>query len=144
MKLQTRLFGEIEVTEEKIIRFPKGIIAFDEKTKYTVIENEDKSIPFHWLQSLDDGNLAFVIVNPFVFKKDYEFDIPEKVLEELDLKEKEDVAVFSIVVVPEDIKKMTANLAAPIIINTKNLKARQIIINNNKYSTKHLIFADNK
>jgi len=144
MQINTKHFGEINIDEQKIIEFPQGIIAFEEIKKYIIIENEDKNIPFSWLQSVDNPDLAFVIINPFIFKSDYEFDIPEGVVDELEIIEKEDIAVFSIVVIPEDIKKMTANLLAPIVINTKKSRGKQIILNEYKYKTKHLILDELK
>lgn len=144
MLVNTKYFGQIEVNEDKIVDFPHGIIAFEKAKKFFIIENEEKDVPFCWLQSVDNEDLAFVIINPFFFKKDYEFEIPEGILEELEIKEVEDVAVFSIVVVPEDINKITANLLAPIIINTKNFKGKQIILNDKKYKTKHYILEELK
>jgi len=142
--IKTRNFGEVEVKKEKIIYFDYGVIAFEEMKRFFIIESGQEDLPFCWLQSVDAGDLAFVLLNPFLFKPDYEFEIPEGVIKELAIEEKEDVAVFSIVVVPEDINKITANLLAPVIINTKNLKGKQIILNDKKYTTKHYILGEFK
>jgi len=144
MLINTRHFGEVEIQEDKIIHFPYGIIAFEEMKRFFIIESEQKDLPFCWLQSLDEGDLAFVLLNPFLFKQDYEFEIPDGVIKELEIEKEEDVAVFSIVVVPEDISKISANLLAPVIINTKKLKGKQIILNDKSYSTKHYILEELK
>lgn len=144
MLIKTRHFGEVMVQEDKLIHFPQGIIAFEEMKRYFIMESQEEGLPFSWLQSVDEGNLAFVLINPFIFRKDYEFEIPEGVIKELEIEKEEDVAVFSIVVVPEDIKKISANLLAPVIINTKNLKGKQIILNDKKYTTKHYILEELK
>ncbi|NLT94714.1 MAG: flagellar assembly protein FliW [Clostridia bacterium] len=144
MLLETKHFGEIDIDENKIIYFPTGIIAFEDKKRFFIIESGQDDLPFCWLQSVDDGNLAFVLINPFVFRPDYEFEIPDVVVKELEIEKEEDVAVFSIVVVPEDIKKISANLLAPVIINIKNLKGKQIILNGNKYTTRHYILEELK
>jgi len=144
LKLKTKHFGEIEIDESKIIHFPTGIIAFEEQKRFFIIDNPDENIPFSWLQSVDDPDLAFVIINPFLFRKDYEFKIPDNVIQELAIQSPENVAVFSIVVVPQDITKMTANLLAPVIINTKNLKGKQIILDDKRYKTKHYILEELK
>lgn len=144
MLIKTKHFGEVEVEEERIIHFPQGIIAFEDMKRYIIIENENKDIPFCWLQSVDDGNLAFVIVNPFFFRADYEIDIPQAVVEELKIENDGDVAIFSIVVVPEDLQKITANLLAPLVINTKNLQGKQVVLKDDRYSTKHYIFEELK
>ncbi|SNS49169.1 flagellar assembly factor FliW [Anaerovirgula multivorans] len=142
MLLKTRNFGEIEIEEEKILDFPDGIPAFEERTKFIILKNPDEEIPFHWLQSVEDENLTFVIVNPFIFRPDYDFEISQSVVEKLGIEAVEDVNLFAIVVVPEDISKMTANLRAPLIINSKNYKAKQIVIEDERYHTKHYILEE--
>ncbi|MFZ7101352.1 MAG: flagellar assembly protein FliW [Peptococcaceae bacterium] len=144
MLFKTKHFGEVEIDESRIIHFPQGIMAFEEMKKFFIIENENKDVPFAWLQSVEDGELAFVIINPFLFRPDYELDIPEAVVEELKIAETEDVAIFAIVVVPEDLKKTTANLLAPLVINTKNLLGKQIILNDKRYTTKHYLLEELK
>ncbi|KGG79982.1 flagellar assembly protein FliW [Caloranaerobacter azorensis H53214] len=142
MLLNTKHFGQIEIDEDSIITFPDGLLAFEEQKRFVIINNPDEEIPFKWLQSIDNPDLAFVIINPFLFKKDYEFDIPQSVVDRLDIEREKDVLVYSIVVVPEDITKMTANLAGPIIINLKNRLAKQIILDDKRYTTKHLILEE--
>ncbi|KPU26430.1 flagellar assembly protein FliW [Caloranaerobacter sp. TR13] len=142
MILNTKHFGQIEIDENSIITFPDGLLAFEEQKRFVIINNPDEEIPFKWLQSIDNSDLAFVIINPFLFKKDYEFDIPQSVIDKLKIKEEKDVLVYSIVVVPEDITKMTANLVGPIIINLKNRLGKQIILEDKRYTTKHLILEE--
>ncbi|SCY86854.1 flagellar assembly protein FliW [Alkaliphilus peptidifermentans] len=144
MIIETRHFGEIEVGLEEVIHFPDGIPAFEENKKYVIIENPDKDVPFHWLQSIEEPSLAFVIINPFLFMEDYDFQIPKSILEKLEIESPEIVSVHTIVVVPDDINKMTANLKAPIIINTKNKKGKQIVLDDTKYQTKHYIIDEIK
>jgi len=90
--------------------------------RYVVLYDGDKNSPFRWLQNVDDGELAFAVVNPFMVVKDYDFEIPDEAVESLGIESILDVMVLSIVVVPEDISKMTMNLKAPVIINTKIIK----------------------
>lgn len=142
MKLNTRNFGEIEIDKTNIITFPNGLLAFEDYNKFIIIDSPDEQVPFRWLQSVDEPELAFVIINPFVFKKDYEFDIPESVIKKLKIDDSKDVVVHTIVVVPENINNMTANLVGPIIINIKSKLGKQIIIDNKGYSTKHYILKE--
>lgn len=144
MLLNTRHFGEIQIEDEKVLTFPDGIPGFEDLTKYIILENPDEGVPFHWLQSIEDGDLAFVIINPFIFKPDYDFEIPKNTVEKLEIQAPEDVNIFSIVIVPEDISKMTANLQAPLIINTKTHRGKQIILDNENYHTKHYILEEMK
>lgn len=139
MKIETDIFGVIEVEEDKVLKFSEGIPGFREEDEFILIFNEDEENPLHWLQSIKTPELAFVIVNPFEIYSDYEFNIPDSVTKKLEIEDVEDIAIYTIVVIPEDISKMTTNLMAPIIINLKNKKAKQIILETEKYTTKHYI-----
>ncbi|SDZ32899.1 flagellar assembly factor FliW [Proteiniborus ethanoligenes] len=144
MKLSTKHFGEIDIDEKKIINFIDGIPGFEEEKRFVIIDNPEDGVPFKWLQSLDETELAFVIINPFIFKQDYEFNIPDQTIEKLKIKEEKDVAVYSIVNIPEDITKMTANLLGPVIINIKEMLGKQIVLDDNRYKTKHFILEEAK
>lgn len=140
MKLHTKNFGLLEIEEEKIIAFPEGIPGFEEEKEFVIINNEDEENPFCWLQSINNPDLAFVIINPFLIFSDYTIDLPETVQEKLKIEDEKDVAVYSIVVVPKDLKKMTVNLLGPIIINVRERLGKQVILDDPRYSTKHYIF----
>jgi len=144
MKILTKHFGELEIEDEKTINFIDGIPGFEEQKRFIIVDNPDEENPFKWLQSLDDTELAFVIINPFLFKEDYEFDIPEHILEKLRIKEEKDVLVYSIVHISEEIENMTANLIGPIIINTKEMLGKQIVLDDSRYKTKHFILKEVK
>ena len=75
MKIDTRNFGKIEIEEEKVISFPDGIPGFQDEKRFVIINNPDKENPFQWLQSVNNPNLAFVIINPFFIKPNYDLDI---------------------------------------------------------------------
>ncbi len=140
MKLNTKNFGELDIDEKKIISFPEGLPGFEEEKEFIIINNEDEENPFCWLQSVKNPDLAFVIVNPFFVFSDYSVDLSETVQEKLKIKDEKDVAVYSIVVVPEDLKKMTANLLGPIVINVRERLGKQVILDDPRYTTKHYIF----
>lgn len=140
MKLHASNFGEIEIDEEDILTFPEGIPGFEECKKFIVINNPDEENPFDWLQSVDNEDLAFVIMNPFFVFPDYDITIPESAIEKLKIKDETDVFVYTIVVVPENLEDMTTNLSGPIIINGKEKLGKQVILEDNRYTTKHYIF----
>ena len=140
MKLHARSFGEIEINEEDILTFPEGIPGFEDLKKYIIINNPDEENPFDWLQSVDNGDLAFVIINPFFIKPDYDIVIPQSALEKLKIKDESDVVLYSIVVVPEKLEDMTVNLTGPIVINVREKLGKQIILDDKRYTTKHYIF----
>lgn len=140
MKLSTKHFGVLDVEEDKIITFPEGIPGFEEENKFIIINNEDEENPFQWLQSVNTMDLAFVIINPFYIFPDYDIIIPDSVQEKLGIESEKDVAIYSIVVVPEDLKKMTVNLLGPIVININKKIGKQVILEDSRYTTKHYIF----
>jgi flagellar assembly factor FliW len=144
MKLDTKHFGEIEIDEEKIISFPEGIPGFEDQKRFVIINNNDSENPFDWLQAVDKGSLSFVIINPFLVKPDYDFALSKSVEEKLKIENEKDVAVYTIAVIPEDIKKITINLSGPVIINAKEKLGKQIILNDERYSTKYYIFGQDQ
>lgn len=139
MLLKTKHFGEIEIDENKIVTFKDGIPGFDGLKRFIVLYSGDETSPFRWLQCVDDGQIAFAVINPFIIVGDYDIDIPEEAASNLNIESLEDIMVLSIVVVPEDPNKMTMNLKAPIIINTKNNRGMQVVLDTDMYSVRHYI-----
>ena len=141
MKIRTKFGEELEVDESKdIFYFPEGILGFEEYKKYVIIEPEENAI-FKWLQSIDDPSLAFIITNPLVFWPDYRINITKEQVASIKLEEPKDFALIVICTVPGgDISEMTANLMGPIVINMKNRHARQLVLDDPKYTTKHRVF----
>lgn len=142
MFIETLNFGKLEVDEDKVIFFKEGIPAFEDETEFVIILNEDAENPFHYLQSIKTPELSFVIANPFELFGDYDIVLPEIAINKLNIKDENEVLVYSIVVVPEDISKMTVNLAGPIVINIEEKLGKQVVLDDNRYSTKELIFKD--
>jgi len=144
MLIDTRHFGQIEIDEKGIIDFPEGLPGFEYVKKFVLLSNSDEDNVFWWLQSVDKPDLAFVVIDPKYIKEDYEVDVPDGEVEVLNIDEKCDITVLSIVVVPEDITQMTANLKAPIIINNTNKKGKQVVLECKDYSIKHYIMQEHK
>lgn len=132
-------FGDIEVKEEQIIDFYEGILGFEEVHKFALLDTEDPESPFKWIQCVDRPELAFALINPFAVKKDYDFEIRDEIADTLHIEDASHVLVFSIVVVPEDSAKISMNLKAPIILNTRNKKAVQVVLDTDKYTVRHYI-----
>jgi len=137
--VKTFRFDEITVDRNLIITMPKGLLGFENGHRYVIIETPD-SEPFKWLQSLDDPALAFVVVNPIVFFSEYRIDVDRRELEELKIADPELVITYVIVSVPDgDMAGMSANLQGPIVINTENNLAKQLVLVNGPYTTCHLL-----
>ncbi len=144
MQIQTALFGAIQIENTDIIHFPEAIPGFPEEKEFVLIPLEEDS-PFYYLQSIKTRELCLVAANPFTFFSDYEIKLTDEALEKLDIdREEPSIAIYTILTIPEDFKKTTANLLGPIIININNKKGLQFIIQNPDYNTKHFIFPQNQ
>ena len=142
MKITTRVFGEIEIDESKIIHFPSGIIGFPEMTDFALVFDEEKGkdTPIRWLQSLQEAGFAMPVMDPLLVAKDYNPEVEDNHLIPLGEMNAEDTLVLVTVTVPKDLTKMSVNLQAPIIINAESKKATQIIVNSEKYPIKYYIY----
>lgn len=133
MQLNTRHFGIIEIDETRIIDFPDGIPGFEDTKKYALISSEREDNPFQWLQGVDNPDLALALIDPRLFKPDYIVDVPDEEVAVLEITDVERVLVYTVVVVPEQLENITANLKAPILINAENHKGKQVIVDNSDY-----------
>jgi len=142
LEITTVRFGTIPVQEDKVIMFPRGILGFPHDTRYILFPHGEGS-PFYWLQSVDDGAIAFVVMNPQLVQDDYAVDVEESILKELEADSVSDLEVMCIVTIPPDRpEKMTINLLGPIVINVSQCRAVQIVSANEKYSHRHPILAE--
>ncbi|TXK80949.1 flagellar assembly protein FliW [Paenibacillus sp. N3.4] len=142
MKINTLFFGELQVEEAEIITFPNGIPGFEEFTQFTLVQSAE-SAPFSYMQSIQQGELSFLVTDPFLFFKDYEISLTESVQEELKIEQPTDVQLRIVVTVSDDNTKITANLLAPIVWNTIKQLAKQVILHDSDYQVKHeLIISD--
>ncbi len=129
MEMVTSRFGTIEIPDEHILTFHSGLIGFTEHKRYSLL-GDARGIGYQWLQSLDDGSIAFVVVEPGVVKPDYHVEIQDDALHEIEFQDGDDVVVLSIVTIPPDQpNKATANLQGPLIINATRNQGKQIILN---------------
>ena len=143
INVKTTRFGDIQVKEEDVVLLPAGLIGFPELKKYVLLDH-DKDSPFKWLQSLDDGAIAFVLINPLLFKPEYMVEVTEAEVADLELDNEEDAIISVIITMPSNPQNMTANLKAPLVFNLKNRKGKQIILNNAEYTTRHNIMEEVK
>jgi len=139
IKVKTSRFGEIEVSENDLIELPNGLIGFPELKKYVLLDHDRQESPFKWLQSLDDGAIAFVLINPLLFKPDYTVEVTEVEVADLEFKNEEDAVISVIVTIPSNPQNMTANLKAPLVFNLGNRRGKQLVLSNSQYTTRHNI-----
>ncbi|EKR00795.1 protein FliW [Leptospira borgpetersenii serovar Castellonis str. 200801910] len=131
----------MQISEKQILSFPEGLLGFEDYKKFALIEEEEESV-FKWLQSVEEVDLAFVVIPPSLFKKEYKPLIPEQELQGIGITDLEDGLMLVIVTVPgEDPALMTANMQGPILINKETLLGKQFISRNESHSVREKILA---
>lgn len=141
MKIDTRLFGNIEIDINKIINFTDGIIGFDNLKQFMIMHDaESEKSKILWLQSLDDGEIAFPVIDPLIIKKDYNPVVEDELFKNIGEIVDNEIFVLTTLTVPQDITKITTNLKAPIVINPVTMKGCQIIVDNDDYIVKYPIY----
>ncbi|HHW60453.1 MAG TPA: flagellar assembly protein FliW [Syntrophomonadaceae bacterium] len=144
MQIQTAVFGEISISEADVIHFPEGLPAFEEEKEFILIPLDEES-PFFYLQSAQTPDVCLLTADPFIFFPSFQVELPEEILEQLEIdKEKPPLIVLTVLTVPEDFKKASANLMAPLIINIEKKIGLQFIPVKTDYKTKHPLFSQEK
>ncbi|MDD1514476.1 flagellar assembly protein FliW [Priestia megaterium] len=139
MKISTSYHGDIEIDNQQTLTFNQGIPGFLEETEFVILPLPEAEA-FQVLQSIQTKEVAFIITDPFQFFLDYDFQLEPQEIEKLQLKQAEDAAVYVLLTMSDSVEKITANLQAPVIINTKQQLAKQVILINTAYETKHRLF----
>ncbi len=139
MLINTLKFGPLEIPENKIITMAKPVLGFEELTKFCLVELEEFK-PFMWLQAVGDPAIAFIVVNPAIFYSDYRIDINPNEIAEIEAKDPALIETYVIASVPNEWADMTINLQGPILINTENNKAKQLVLVNSGYKVKYQVF----
>lgn len=142
--IRTSRFGALEVDPDLTIDVPDGLIGFELCRRFVVV-TQDEGSPFRWFQSLDDGTVAFPIIDPWQFMPDYAPTISDGDARLLGLSQDTPKLVFVVVTVPKhDPRAMTANLLGPIVINAATRRGRQVVVTDERYGTKHSIVEELK
>jgi flagellar assembly factor FliW len=138
--VQTKAYGSIEVNEKQRIVFPQGLFGFEEIQDYVLLDAERH--PFYWLQSVEKEQVAFVVINPFLIRPDYELNIDNEELADIGIDTPDKALVFTIVTIPADDGPMTVNFQGPLAINRETRKGKQAILNDPRWKTRHDIMAE--
>ena len=140
MKITSSRFGEIEIDDEQQIFFKEGLLGF-ENLKSFVLLPVNNSMIFTWLQSTEEGEIAFLLTDPFMFFPGYEVELDESIREDLQIDAAKDVVIQAIVTIPEaGVKDMTANLLGPLVINVNDRIGKQTVLTQTNYTTRHKLF----
>lgn len=142
MKITTKIFGEIDIAEEKIITFVNGIIGFPDLKRFTLIYNEEKSTGagIRWMQSMDEPNFAIPVMDPLVAMDSYNPVVDDEIFKGIGELTADNTLVLVSATIPTDITQMSVNLQGPYIINVDERKACQVILDNEDYPVKYYIY----
>jgi len=140
MELNSKHHGIINYSEEDIIFFKNGLPGFEDLRKFVVFPLKDND-SFSVIHSIEE-DLGIILISPFMVKENYEFKLKENIIEELKIKEPNEVMVYTTVTLNSNIEKITTNLKAPIVINRFSKLGKQIIIDNESYKIKEPIFKE--
>ncbi|TGK38123.1 flagellar assembly protein FliW [Leptospira andrefontaineae] len=139
LEIHSKPFGKIKVSERQLIKFPEGLLGFGGYKSFALIEEDEESV-FKWLQSIDEVDLAFVVIPPSLFKKEYKPILSQEELSQIGLQDVSEALTLVIVTIPnDDPASMTANLQGPILINKTDLTGRQFVSRNEIHSVRERI-----
>lgn len=141
MLVKTKYFGEVDLPEEKILTFDRGLIGLTDYKRFTILydcEKEETNIS--WLQSVEEPTLALPVIRPWLVKEDYNPTIEDELLGPLGDLTEENLVILLTLTVPSDISNMSVNLKAPIIINADTRKGAQIVAENQDYEVKYKVY----
>ena len=142
MKIHTRIFGEIEIAEEKIITFENGIIGFPDLKRFTLLHDEARGTDagIRFLQSIEEPGFAMPVMDPLIVKPDYDPEVNDELLAAAGKITPENLVVLVTVTIPKDLTKMTVNLQGPFVINAEEHKACQVIVEGQDYPVKFPVY----
>ena len=142
MQIYTSRFGTVVVKAEDVLSFAGGIPAFEHLQEF-FLHPIPENPAFTWLQAAADPEVAFLLADPFLFFPGYAVELPAGVQEELDIKQPADALVYAVVTIPDgDIRRATANLVGPMVINPTARRGMKIILDGTKYTTRHPLFKE--
>jgi flagellar assembly factor FliW len=141
VKIDSTRFGTIDVPDDTVLTLPSGMIGFGDLHRYTILKQREDSV-FLWLQSADDGALAFPVVLPWVFYWDYEVDLSDADMAAIGVERADQISIYCVVNVGADVRAATINLFSPIVVNNGDRRARQVINTIDGYSTRDRLFRE--
>ncbi len=142
MIIETRAFGEVDIDPAKIIHFEKGIIGFPEYRDYALIHDSEQgnNAGIRWMQSVEEPGFALPVMDPLIVEDNYNPEVDDEILKPIGKIDPDEILVLVTVTVPKDLKQMSVNLRAPIVINVNERKAIQIILEDDSYKVKFPIY----
>jgi flagellar assembly factor FliW len=143
MKINTKFFGEVTINTDSILSFDEGLLGFEKHTEFALLELFEME-DFVALQSLKDQEIAFILLKPWRLFDNYNIQISDIDLADIQIEEEKQVALYNVVTIPESFNDATANLLAPVLINIDKKKGKQYVLKEDVYTTRHRIFPEEK
>ena len=143
MNISTTRFGLVKVDKGDVLSFKEGILGFENLTQFFIVDPEDDTL-IMWLQSIDDESIAFPLLEPEVFCPGHNVKLLPSELKSLELENVADARIYSLLTIPKDVTRMSANLKAPIVINCSHNIARQIVLQDNALSVRYEMYRELK
>lgn len=141
MLITTRHFGEVEIDDNRIVDFKDGIFGFDNLKRFVVLyDSGANESPLAWLQAIDDKDVCLPVVNPMVWYPTYAPDVDDALINSIGDMDSLALEIYTVVVIPDDVKDMTTNLRAPILMNQTTKQGIQVIVNDEEYEIKHNLY----
>ncbi|PIQ28735.1 flagellar assembly protein FliW [bacterium (Candidatus Blackallbacteria) CG17_big_fil_post_rev_8_21_14_2_50_48_46] len=131
----------IENQQRELEFASQGLLGFENLKRYS-LSAYDPQTPFYWLRSIEDPELAFIVMEPRFLVEDYGFDLPDEIATELEIQTSESAFVLVLLTIPEDITRISANLAAPLIFNRQSNRGRQVVLEAAQYPLRLPIFPE--
>lgn len=138
MLIETTRFGPIEIEDDRVMTFPEGLLGFPGHRRFALVQTSPDPV-FFWMQSVDDPELAFVVCDPLVFVPDYQVPIRKDDVAALGLHDLSDCQVL--VIVNKVGGDLTGNLLGPVVVGAHSLQAKQLVLSDKRYSTRHRLIA---
>ncbi|MDR1072343.1 MAG: flagellar assembly protein FliW [Treponema sp.] len=140
MRVNTKFLGEIDIDDQRKIFFPKGLYGFEKCVEFAIFNAERP--PFYYFQSMENKDICFILLDPFLFRPDYEVDIAQEEMSVIGIQEPEQAAVFVIATIPGDGGAIMANLQGPLVINEETRRGCQIVLTDPRWKTRHDILTE--
>jgi len=138
MQVETTRFGSVEVDGDRVIAFTQPILGFADCTRYVLIDGPGKGT-IYWLQSVERPDVEFLVMDPLQVVPDYEVNLPESEVKDLELADETEAVLLTLVVVPDDKTYVRTNLRAPVIYNPHRNIAKQVVLYDSTFPVKYYL-----
>jgi flagellar assembly factor FliW len=128
MTIRTGRFGAIEVSKDSLLTFPSGLVGFPTAQQFVVLDVED-DCQYQWFQAVTEPDLAFVIIDVHLLDQEFQVEVSDEGLAELEIAQTDPVLIMAVVTIPSgQPQQATANMRAPLVVNLRTRKGKQLIL----------------